>query len=193
METDLARRTGGSPNDRWVIAGPFTSIHDRDELLDDLEQAVETSARPSVLVVFGFERLKERLEAMLEPDGNVLLGRIARRLVDSTDDGVLLYESRRGEFCGLFTGETATLDSLLAEIRRRLDEELHGLGIHTTSGVVALPGEATEPIAALELADRRCRQVAGDLRPPLRPSISTRIAEALHASMSVDGGDSKRG
>jgi hypothetical protein len=102
MEAALVESGSASPNDRWVISGPFRRIHDRDELFDDLEYAVKPRTAPTVLVLLGFLRLKERLEAMLEPDGNVLLGRIAKRLEEASATAAVLYEPRRGDFCGLF-------------------------------------------------------------------------------------------
>ena len=175
-----------SPNDRWVITGAFSQIHDRDELLEDLEYAVKARTSPSVLVLFGFRQLAERLECLLEPDANLLLGRIARRLADSTDLAAVLYEPRRGEFCGLFGGRPEDVEPLLGAITAGIDEELNAFGILTALGAVALPCEATDPISALRLGDQRREQIAGDLRPSPRRTAYARIMATLQIAKEPD-------
>lgn len=183
--TDVPEQPG-SPNDRWVLTGAFSRIHDRDELLEDLEYAVKPRTSPTVLVLFGFKKLAERLETLLEPDANLLLGRIAKRLAASTDLAAVLYEPRRGEFCGLFGGRVEDIDPLLLEVTAEIDEEVRALGIQTALGVVSLPAEARDPIGALKLADERRKQVAGDLRPSRRLNAYTRIMATLHVARDHD-------
>lgn len=186
MDAESGHETARSPNGRWVVTGPFTSIHDRDELFDDLDQATDRQARPSVFAVFGFRQLKERLETMLEPDGNVLLGRVAGQLAASAGAAATLYESRRGEFCGLFDGNTRELTPLLEAIRSDLDREFGADGIEVAVGVVELPAEAGDPISALRLADERRGERAGQLRPTPRRSVYARITAAVQASKRAD-------
>jgi hypothetical protein len=172
-----------SPNGRWVLSGPFALIHDRAALLEDLEYAVRPHTAPSVLALFGFKGLRERLETMLEPDGNLVLGRIAECLARSVDTAAVLYEPRRGDFCGLFTGQLDTVASTLAEIAAELDDEMEAVGLVTAVSMVALPGEAHTPVAVLSLADdRRRRTAGGDLRPEPRESVYARIAATLRES-----------
>ena len=178
--------TAGSPNGRWVLTGAFSRIHDRDELLEDLEYAVKPRTSPTVLVLFGFKKLAERLETLLEPDGNLLLGRIAKRLAESADLAAVLYEPRRGEFCGLFGGGLDEVEPVLGEIAADIDEEVKALGIQTVLGVVSLPGEAKDPIGALRLGDQRREQLAGKLRPSPRRNAYTRIMATLHIAREPD-------
>lgn len=175
-----------SPNDRWVLTGAFSRIHDRDELLEDLEYAVKQRTSPTVLVLFGFKKLAERLETLLEPDANILLGRIAKRLAESTDLAAVLYEPRRGEFCGLFGGRREEIEPLLTGISTEIDEELQAQGIETVLGVVSLPAEARDPIGAVRLADQRREQIAGDLRPSPRRTAYTRIMATLHLAKEAE-------
>jgi len=182
VQTQNPQQAPLSPNNRWVLAGPFARIHDRAELLEDLEQAVMPHTAPSVLVYFGFEGLKEQLEKLLEPDSNALLGRIAILLSTLTDSLCLLYEPRRGEFWGLFDEPPELVGTLLAGIGDEVDRDLQPLGIQTAINIVLLPEEALTPIAALRLADERCRQAAGNLRPARPRSAYARIVALLDAS-----------
>ena len=173
---------GVSPNARWVLTGPFARIHDRAELLEDLTYAVRPRTSNTVLALFGFKGLRQRLEAVLEPDDNKLLGTIARYLADSVGPTAVLYEPRRGDFCGLFDGRLEVVEPLVEKIVAGIDAETRPLGIETAVGIVSLPSEAHTPIAALDLADRRRREVAGDLRPTPRGSVYARITAALRQS-----------
>jgi len=171
-----------SPNTRWVLSGPFARIHYRDELLDDLEYAVKPHTTPTVLALFGFKNLKERLETMLEPDGNLLLGQIATRLADAAGTQAVLYEPRRGDFCALFSGDLERTKPLLEQAVANIDAETEALGITTVLGVVELPGEADTPALALDLADTRRRQIGGELRPNRRQTVYTRVSSTLGRS-----------
>jgi hypothetical protein len=168
-----------SPNAQWVLTGPFARIHDRAELLEDLTYAVRPRTSNTVLALFGFKGLRQRLEVVLEPDDNELLGAIAKYLADSVGPNAVLYEPRRGDFCGLFDGRAETVQPLLDMIVAGIDAETGALGLETAVGVVSLPSEAHTPVAALDLADRRRRELAGDLRPTPRQSVYSRITAAL--------------
>lgn len=168
-----------SPNARWVLTGPFARIHDRAELLEDLSYAVRPRTTQTVLALFGFKGLKQRLEAVLEPDDNRLVGTIAKCLADSVGPTAVLYEPRHGDFCGLFDARLEVVEPLLREIMAGIDAETIPLGIQTAVGIVSLPGEAHTPVGALDLADRRRRELAGDLRPTPRQSVYARITAAL--------------
>jgi CheY-like chemotaxis protein len=175
-----------SPNERWVITGAFSRFHDREELFEDLDYAVKPQTAPTVLVLFGFKKLADRLEHLLEPDANLLLGRIAKRLAEATDLAAALYESRRGEFCGLFGGRLEEVEPLLGGITKEIDDEVGAFGIQTALGIVTLPAEAASPIAALRLADQRREQIAGNLRPSPRRTAYSRIIATLHFDRDFD-------
>ncbi len=178
-----------SPNSRWVLSGPFTRIHDREELLEDLEYAVKPRTTATVLVLFGFKKLAERLEALLEPDGNLLLGRIAEQLAESADMAAVLYEPRRGEFCGLFSGRLESVEPVLEKIAADINEQVRSFGIETVLGVVSLPAESRSPIGVLKLADQRREKLAGNLRPSPRRTAYARIAATLHFARVADDAD----
>ena len=150
---------------RSVSAGPFSRIHTRTDLFADLEYAVLPESGPSVLVVFGFEGLKEHLELVSAEDGDMLLGRLAERLASAVGTTAVLYEPRRGEFCGVFDGPLSSIKPLLVTIPSELDEEGRSFAIRSSLGIAALPTEATDPTYAIALADHRLRALSGNLRP----------------------------
>jgi GGDEF domain-containing protein len=151
-----------------------TRILDRKALFDDLEQAVSPESARSVLVVFGFEGLKEHLETVTTAEGDALLEQIAARLHEAVGGACRLYAPRRGEFCGLFDGGLPAVRPLLVTIPVELDEDLRSLLIRSSLSVAELPGEATDPTYALSLADRRLRALSGELRPAKRQDLEVR-------------------
>ena len=142
-----------------------TSILDRSTLFRDLALAVSPDTSRSVLVLFGFEGLKEHLEAVSAASGDALLERLGTRLGKALGGFHSLYEPRRGEFCGLFEGGLAAVRSLLVTVPVELDDEVRPLPIRSSLGIAVLPDEATDPTYALALADRRLRALSGNLRP----------------------------
>ncbi len=162
----------GAPNTRWVLSGPFARIHDRDELLDDLEYAVKQYTTPTVLVLFGFRGLRERLETMAEGAGNQLLGGIAEQLAATIGTVAVLYEPRRGEFGALFDGRPKTVMPAIATARAELDASWGRLGLQAEVGYVELPSTGLDPAATLARADRRLRERAGDLRPTRKAKMT---------------------
>jgi GGDEF domain-containing protein len=172
--------TARSPNTRWVLSGPFARIHERDELLDDLEYAVKQHTTPTVLVLFGFHGLKEQLETMPERDGNRLLGELAEQLAASVGNSAVLYEPRRGEFGALFDGRPAAVIPTMEAVKAELDAFATSLGLKSEVGYVELPSSGLDPAATLARADRRLQERAGtELRPT--PSKVTCLVSAREA------------
>jgi hypothetical protein len=142
------------------------SIFDRRMLFADLGHAVEAGSPPSVLVLFGFEGLKEHLATVTPDEGVKLLARLGKRLQEAFGRSGDLYAPRRGEFCGLFDGGLGAVRSLLVSVPVELDAEIRPLPIRTSLGIASLPEEAAEQTYALSLADRRLRALSGELRLP---------------------------
>jgi hypothetical protein len=141
-------------------------ILDRNRLIGNLSLAVSSDSSRSVLVLFGFEGLKEHLETVSPEAGAELVERLGKRLGQALGGFHSVYEPRRGEFCGLFEGGLAAVRSLLVTIPVELDAEVRPLPIRSSLGIAVLPDEATDPTYALALADRRLRALSGNLRPP---------------------------
>jgi len=139
-------------------------VLDRNTLFAALAQAVRPDSPRSLLAVFGFEGLKEYLDAASDAAGANLLEMLGGRLVTAVGETGLVYTSRRGEFCAIFEGGIGAVRSLLAVIPSELDDDVRSFGIRSSLGIAVLPDEATLPTYALALADRRLRALSGDLR-----------------------------
>jgi hypothetical protein len=151
-----------------VLPRPFSRVGDRVKLFADLSYAVDPGSGPSVLVIFGFEGLKERLESIPPVKGDELLGGLADCLVRAVGTAAALYETRRGEFCALFDGPLVVVRSFLVTVPAELDEDAQQYEVRSSLGIAVLPNEATDPTYALALADRRLRALSGNLRPALQ-------------------------
>jgi predicted signal transduction protein with EAL and GGDEF domain len=150
-----------------AAAGRGSRLSDRDALFRDLGEAVESGTARSVLVVIGFEGLREYLDGVAESAGDELLDRLGERLL-AAGDGTNVYRSRRGEFCLLFEGGLEAIRSLLVVLPSELDEIGCSVGVRASLGIALLPDEATVPTYALALADRRIRALSGEVRGQIR-------------------------
>lgn len=142
-----------------------SSLPGRAALLADLERSSAPGSPRTVLVMFGFNGLKDYLESVSLYDGDAVLDRLAGRLAQAAGGAGRLYAPRRGELCALFEGE---LPIGWSAIPAALDEEAPMLDIRTSFAVVVLPSEASSAAYALLLADSRVKAGSGALRPGRR-------------------------
>lgn len=140
----------------------------RDALFRALGEAVMPDSGSSVLVVIGFEGLREFLEAAPVSDADHLLEQLGVRLAGTIGDAGAIYASRRGEFCVLCPGGLAVIRSLLAVLPSELDDVGRQVGVRSSLGITVLPDEATLPTYALALADRRIRALSGEVRAQVK-------------------------
>lgn len=143
-------------------------VLDRNALFGALDEAVRSDSPQSVLVVFGFEGLKEYLDEASEANGDELLEILGERLTEAVGQAGSVYASRRGEFCALLEGGMPVVRSLLTMVPSELDDAVRRFGVRSLLGITVLPAEATDSIYALALADRRLRALSGDLRAKVR-------------------------
>jgi|SRR5579872_3377790 len=148
-------------------AGARSRLSDRDALFRDLGEAVEPGSARSVLVVIGFEGLREYLESVADGLRDELLDRLGECLL-AAGNGTTVYRSRRGEFCLLFEGGLEAIRSTLVVLPCELDEIGRPCGVRASLGIAILPDEATVPTYALALADRRIRALSGEVRGQIR-------------------------
>jgi GGDEF domain-containing protein len=152
----------------FVASAAGAGVLDRSALFRALADAVRPDSPSSVLVVVGFEGLKDYLEASLGDEGDELLDRLAQRLVETVEAAGAIYASRRGEFCILCEGGLAAVRTTLALLPPELDDLARGHDVRTALGITLLPDEATLPTYALALADRRIRALSGETRAKVR-------------------------
>jgi diguanylate cyclase (GGDEF)-like protein len=156
MDTHTARtpiRTRGPAVDE------LTGFGSRGKLIADLEQAVAPASRPSVLGIFDLAGLKEYQRVFGHPAADRLITRIAESLRHGIGRTGACYRPRQDEFCVLIDGPLGRANRIFAAAAEALREEGEAFLITSAFGVALLPEEASEPIAALAVADQRLRAV----------------------------------
>lgn len=143
-------------------------VRDRNSLFRELGRAVEPDGGSTVLVLIGFEGMRDYLEARPEEEGDLLLDQLGRRLAEAVEGAGSVYTSRRGEFCVLCEGGLGAVRSILVLLPPQLDEVGRPVGLRSALGIAVLPDEATLPTYALALADRRIRALSGEMRADVR-------------------------
>ncbi len=152
--------------------------HPRENLLADLAAAVEPGSPISLLVVFRLGAFNE----FLALHGNTAVDELLEAVVTDVTAAVgpqgAFYRSRKDELCGLISGRLDAVESDLfaaaAAVNRT--QESRESGVAVGYGTAVLPREASTPIDALILADRRitgftdgrplARGSAGGFLPP---------------------------
>ena len=141
-------------------------IGTREQLLVDLTRAVVPGESVKLLVIFrlgGFEEFAGRY-------GNdttaTLLNRVVSRLPEASGPSSFYYRPRKDELCGLVMGRLDGVEAALAAAAKDIDETLGSQGIALGFGTAILPHEASDPIAALALADSRIVAVADGVTMP---------------------------
>lgn len=152
----------------FVANAAGAGVRDRSALFRALGEAVRPDSPSSVLVVIGFEGLKDHLESASPADGDELLDTLARRLIETAGEAGAIYASRRGEFCILCEGGLGAVRATLALLPPQLDDVARSHDVRTALGIALLPDEATLPTYALALADRRIRALSGEIRAKVR-------------------------
>jgi len=135
----------------------LTGLQNRRSLMADLELQLElaTVASPRALLLFDLDGFKEYNDAFGHPAGDGLLVRLAARLAEAVGPSGHAYRLGGDEFCALVLPGREGIDELLAACSAALIERGEGFEVSSSFGSVVLPGEATTPTQALQLADRR--------------------------------------
>jgi GGDEF domain-containing protein len=131
----------------------LTGLYNRNKLLSDLEQALVPGSPPSLLAVFELVGIKPLVAAMASEEVDSLLVRLALRLMHELGPAAESYRPRREEFCALLPAAQA--EAILERTTAGLAEAAKPYPIAVVYGTALLPDEATEPLAALEIADER--------------------------------------
>ena len=131
--------------------------HPRENLVADLTAAVSPDAPGSLLVVFrlgGFNEFMAR-------SGNTAVERLVDTVVAHITAAIgpdgAFYRSRKDELCGIVSGRLDGVESALfaAAASVNSDPVVRRTGITIGYGTAVLPHEASDPVAALTVADQR--------------------------------------
>jgi HD-GYP domain-containing protein (c-di-GMP phosphodiesterase class II) len=142
--------SGGFPPDR------LTGLATRRQLDADLAKAVVPTAPPSLLVIYdldgtGLEKSKTRVRT------ETLLRELAVRITTTFGDVATCYRSREAELSALIYTPIPTAVALVGAAARALGTQGNGEIKPIKFGTAILPREATGPLDAILLADKRRR------------------------------------
>jgi two-component system, cell cycle response regulator len=85
----------------------------------------------------------------------VLLARLGRQLREAVGENGTAYRFGGDEFCVLLTCGKGRLDTAKRNATRALTASGRGFDVTASWGAATIPGEASEPAEALQLADVR--------------------------------------
>ncbi len=139
---------------RRVETDPLTGLGNRGKLLEDLRSGV-VAGRSQILVFFDLDGFKAYNDTFGHPAGDAMLGRLGRRLVESLPEGGRAYRIGGDEFCVLILTAEGPLNGAIERAAAALTEHGSGFVVTSSFGAAAMPEEATDPVDALRLADRR--------------------------------------
>jgi GGDEF domain-containing protein len=129
----------------------LTGLGTRPVLARDLEHAVAPGSAPRTLAVIDLRSLLD-LHGRIAGDGH--LRSVAGYLAEALP-GARLYRPREDELAVLMEGSAADAEPLLAAAVSTVNGRLGLHGVVIAFGGVTLPAEASEPIAALRIAESR--------------------------------------
>jgi diguanylate cyclase (GGDEF)-like protein len=169
---------GASPNgagSEYLLIDPLTGLGTRHALLVALEDALGTAGRPLLLVLFSLDGFDDYTTLFGQLAGRNLIVKLAARLGEALGPAGRAFRPRQDEFAALvetqIAGATAVIDGAVAALRERAAP----VAVTASWGAAVLPDEATDPIAALKLADDRLvsnapRRRRRNRRGPVPPS-----------------------
>lgn len=140
-----------------VRTDPLTGLANRGRMQVDLPLlfAEASEERPVSLLLFDLNGFKHYNDTFGHPAGDELLVRLGAALRDAVGDDGAAYRIGGDEFCVLLTCAPERFDSVSREAAKALTATGPGFEVSSSWGTVEVPGEESEPAAALQLADVR--------------------------------------
>jgi diguanylate cyclase (GGDEF)-like protein len=137
---------------REARTDPLTGLPNRRAVLEELNRRVDAGETFSFALA-DLNGFKHYNDTFGHPAGDALLRRLGHKLSIAWEGHG--YAARLGgdEFC--VVGDSLPHDQLQALLHEALSEEGEGFRVSAVSGVADVPAEATDPSAALSLADTR--------------------------------------
>jgi diguanylate cyclase (GGDEF)-like protein len=133
----------------------LTGLTNRRGLIADLQAALARPRAPRALAAFDLDGFKAYNDTFGHLAGDLLLARLGQRLADAVGPYGRAYRLGGDEFCVLLDPGVLAPDAIFAAADAALSEDGAGFSIGASYGTVAIPAEAGEVSATLDLADRR--------------------------------------
>lgn len=160
----------------------LTGLGNRGELEVDLARACAraTPAEPALLILFDLNGFKLYNDTYGHPAGDDLLARLGRRLREAVRPDGEAYRIGGDEFCVLMTGSFGSFEPSLAAATTALSEHGPGFTVDSSLGSVLIPADASDPGAAIQLADVRMYEQ----KDSGRVSAGSQVEEALLTTLA---------
>lgn|GEM_PF-552544 len=140
-----------------VRTDALTGIGNRGGMQVDLEALVAHAreGHPAALYMFDLNCFKRYNDSFGHPAGDQLLARLGRRLREAVGADGAVYRIGGDEFCALLTCAPQRFDAVAKRAAEALTESDRGVEVGASWGGAAIPEEAADASAALQLADVR--------------------------------------
>jgi diguanylate cyclase (GGDEF)-like protein len=140
-----------------ALTDSLTGLGNRRRLMLDLHTELEGKdhARPRALVLLDLDGFKSYNDDFGHPAGDALLVRLGRNLAAAVGDHGQAYRLGGDEFCALVRTDAHGAREIVATATEALSDQGQGFQVSASHGLVQLPGEASDPSAAMQIADQR--------------------------------------
>jgi len=140
-----------------VRTDPLTGLGSRGRMQVDLEGlcARVSEAEPTALFLFDLNGFKLYNDTFGHPEGDLLLTQLGEALRRAVGDDGTAYRIGGDEFCVLLTCKESRVEEAVRGATKALTATAHGVEVAPSWGGVAIPREASNPAAILQLADIR--------------------------------------
>src|SRR4051794_1423837 len=173
-----------SQNHRLVTeleTDPLTGLYNRGKLAYELDRLFSLDEPPPhVLAFLDLDGFKAYNDAFGHPAGDALLVRLGNQLADAVGERGRAYRMGGDEFAMLLPGDATTAGAAVAAGAAALSERGEGFKVTCACGTAVLPGEATNPSTALQLADRRMYADKDSRRPSTGGEVEAVLLRILN-------------
>jgi len=140
-----------------VRTDPLTGLANQGRMQVDLPNRVARASEenPVRLLLFDLNGFKHYNDTFGHPAGDELLTRLGGALQDAVGEDGVAYRIGGDEFCVLLTCPPDRFDPISRAATSALTATGPGFDVSSAWGGVEIPGEESEPSAALQLADVR--------------------------------------
>ncbi|MGB7588752.1 MAG: GGDEF domain-containing protein [Solirubrobacterales bacterium] len=140
-----------------VRTDSLTGLGNRGKMELDLEARFSHAGAglPTALILFDLNGFKHYNDTFGHPAGDALLERLGRNLREALGEDGAAYRIGGDEFCVMLTCAEERFNDATRAAAEALRAEDRGVRVASSWGVAVMPHEASDPSAALQLADVR--------------------------------------